>query len=115
MDFHEPGAVAGPLHGDSSLGRDSRRLLARLGKSGLAHEFRRGVQVALGLDQRLLALHHARAGALAELLDFICGDIHWKMLPYAPRLGALRPTGRRRGALAGRVSAGGVSAVSTSS
>src|ERR1700679_3989269 len=36
-------------------------------------------------------------------------------MPYAPRLGALRPTGRRRGALAGRVSAGGVSAASTSS
>src|SRR6202044_4184582 len=40
------------------------------------------------------------------------GRFHWR---YAPRLGALRPTGRRRGALAGRVSAGGVSGASTSS
>src|ERR1700734_85209 len=40
------------------------------------------------------------------------GRFHWR---YAPRLGALRPTGRRRGALAGRVSAGGGACGSASS
>jgi len=36
--------------------------------------FGRGVDVAVVLGERLLALHHAGAGALAQFLDQGCGD-----------------------------------------
>ncbi len=49
------------------LGR-ARRLLRRRGDAGLAQDDLCLAQVSLGLDQRLLALHHPRSGAFPELL-----------------------------------------------
>ena len=54
---------------DHALGSDAGGLLVSLGKALLAHELGGGLEVALGFDQGPLAFHHARAGALAELLD----------------------------------------------
>src|ERR1700686_4125031 len=59
-----------------ALGGQPRRFLVGLGVPLLAHELGRGVQVTLGFDEGFLALHHARPGALAELLDCLCGDVH---------------------------------------
>ena len=52
-----------------AFGGDPRGLLVGLREPALAHELGGRVQIALGLDQRLLALHHAGAGALAQLFD----------------------------------------------
>src|ERR1700730_13848642 len=40
-----------------------------------AQDLDRLLHVAIGLGQRLLAVHHARAGALAQRLDVLGGDI----------------------------------------
>src|SRR5262249_26904101 len=61
---------------DDAFGGDAGRLLVGLRKPLAAHELGGGIQVALGFDERLLALHHACAGALAELLDCLCCDVH---------------------------------------
>src|SRR5262249_12234966 len=57
-------------------GGNARGLLVRLRETLLAHEVGGGVEIALGFHQGLLTFHHPRAGALAELLDCICSDIH---------------------------------------
>ncbi len=63
-------------NGDHAFGGDARCFLVGFGKPLLAHELRGRVKVAARLDQRLLALHHAGAGALAQLLDCLCCDRH---------------------------------------
>ena len=47
-----------------------------LGQPTLAHQFDRSVDVAAGLDQGFLALHHSGAGALTQLLDHARGNRH---------------------------------------
>src|SRR6266704_1863799 len=34
------------------------------------------LEVALGIGERLLAVHHGRSGFLAELFHLVCGNIH---------------------------------------
>ncbi len=76
IHFHENGNVAGALHGDGPFGGHPRGLLVGLGEARLAHQFRGGIQIALGFDQRLLAFHHSGAGALTKLFDCVCRNIH---------------------------------------
>ena len=78
---------AGALDHDHAFGRDARGLLVGLRETGLAHQLGGGVQIAVGFDERLLALHHARAGALAEHLHCFSGDGHDH---------SVAPRGRRR-------------------
>jgi hypothetical protein len=54
---------------DASLGGDPARLLVGLGLPCLAQKLGRGVDIAAGLHERLLAVHHPDASALAQLLD----------------------------------------------
>src|SRR5262249_18828486 len=49
-------------------------LLRGLREALLADELDRLFHVPAGLDERALAVHHPRAGALAELLDLAGGD-----------------------------------------
>src|SRR6056297_232449 len=51
-------------------------LLVGLGQPALAQMFDCGLDVAAGFNQRLLAFHHAGAGALAQFLDLGCGNTH---------------------------------------
>src|SRR5690606_31492955 len=67
LDQHGLAAVLGG--DDAALGGDAVGLLVGLGQAGLAQPFGGGVDVAVVLGERLLALHHAGAGALAEILD----------------------------------------------
>src|SRR5918992_1346500 len=60
------------LHG--ALGGLAAADLQRLVAEAHAQELDGRVDVAVGLRQRLLALHHAGAGAVAELLDLGRGD-----------------------------------------
>ncbi len=54
---------------DEPVGRDPAALLGGLGEALLAQPVDRGLDVAVGLGQRVLAVHHAGAGLLAQVLD----------------------------------------------
>src|SRR5690606_13184259 len=74
VHFHQHGLAAGLGGGHAAFGGDAAGLLVGLGQAGLAQRLGGGVDVAVGFGERLLALHHAGAGALAQLLDHGCGD-----------------------------------------
>ena len=59
---------------DEAVGGDAPALLGRLGEALLAQPVDRGLDVAVRLAQRVLAIHHARAGLLAQILDQPGGD-----------------------------------------
>src|SRR5690606_38625766 len=63
-------------HRDAALGGDAAGLLVGLGEALLAQPFGGRVDFALVLGERLLALHHAGAGTVAQVLDQLCGDFH---------------------------------------
>ena len=68
--------------GDGALVRGAAGLLGERGQAARAQDVDGRVDVAVGLGERLLAVHHARAGALAELLDHAGGDLSHR---YASR------------------------------
>src|SRR5690606_22679145 len=76
IDLDQHGLVASLRQHDAALGGDATGLLVGLGQAGLAEELHGGVDVAGVLGERLLALHHAGAGALAQFLDLGGGDLH---------------------------------------
>ena len=65
---------------DAALGGNARRLLVGLRSAGFAQPVARGVEVAVRFDERLLAFHHAGAGALAQLFDHGGFDVHSQAL-----------------------------------
>jgi hypothetical protein len=66
-----PGASAIPIKPSAAtrLG-----LLGGLGKTFLAQPIDRGLDVTRGFAERRLAVHHACAGHVAQVLDHLCGD-----------------------------------------
>ncbi len=54
--------------------RDAIGLLGSLGQALLAQEVDRGLHVAVGFLQCLLAIHHAGAGLVAQLLNGCGGN-----------------------------------------
>src|SRR5439155_9267065 len=68
---------------DEPLGRGTLGPLAGLREASLAEDPLRLGNVAARLDERALALHHAGAGLVAELLDERCGNL---LLPGAHAL-----------------------------
>ena len=72
LDQHGLAAVLGDR--DAAFGGDAAGLLVGLGQARLAQPLGCGVDVAVVLGERLLALHHAGAGALAQFLDQGGGD-----------------------------------------
>ncbi len=83
IHFDERGVVAGSLDRNRAFRGNTRGFLVRLGEPALAHELGRGVQITLGFDERLFALHHSGAGALAKLFDCICRNVHRILQPPA--------------------------------
>ena len=67
--------VIGDVSCDDALGSDAAGLLLSLRNALLAQVVDRLVHVAVGLRQRLLAVHHACACALAQLLDHLCVNL----------------------------------------
>src|SRR5207247_1031351 len=65
---HRRDRVAEPVD-DLSLRRLASASLARGRDTLLAQKLLRGLDVAAGLLERALAVHHPRAGRVAELLD----------------------------------------------
>src|SRR5215510_3967009 len=71
LDQHpELGAVV-EVGADGSLASFSVRTLAGLGQALLSEELDGGLEVAVARLERLLAIHHAGAGAVAKLLDVL--------------------------------------------
>src|SRR6185369_2390697 len=58
-------------------------LFGRGRHTALAEQRDRLVEVAVGLLERALAVHHARAGSLAELLDGVGRDCHGRVAPVS--------------------------------
>ena len=75
-------AVGGNIGGDGTLVGVAAGLLGGGGKTVLAEDVDGGVHVAIGLDERLLALHHGRIGHLAELLDHLSGNLSHQIDPF---------------------------------
>ena len=61
---------------DQAFGRDAAGLLGRLGETLGAEPVDGCFHVAAGFGQRILAVHHAHAGLLAELLHHSSGNRH---------------------------------------
>src|SRR6266852_4304441 len=73
-------AVTAGDHADQAFGRDAAGLLGG-GRQALgAQPVDRLFEVALDFAQRLLAIHHARAGLLAQFLDQGCSDLSHVLL-----------------------------------
>ena len=81
-------------HADKTLGRHAPALLGRLGEALLAQPVDRLLDVAVGLAQRILAIHHARAGLFAQILDQPRGNGRHGVPLHSQ---APRPTQSRRG------------------
>ncbi len=71
-ELHDRAAASLGGHRDGALGRIATRTLVGLGEAALAEHVDRLLEVAVGLRQGLLAVHHPRAGAVAELLHRCC-------------------------------------------
>ena len=92
---------------DQPLGRDPARLLRRLGEALLAQPVDRALDVAGGLVERRLAVHHAGAGLVAQLLHHRRRDVRhgcsFRSHGEARRSGERRAVGGfRRRAVPGR-------------
>ena len=75
IDFdHGAGSALGG-DGHQTFGGDAAGLLGGSGQTLLAQPVDRGFDVASGLGQRLLAVHHAGAGLLAQFLDKRGGNL----------------------------------------
>ena len=75
IDLDEGAARALDGEADQPLGGDAAGLLGGGGKALLAQPIDGAFEIALRLAQRLLAIHHAGAGLLAQLLDQRRGDL----------------------------------------
>ena len=75
IDFDHHALVVGNRDADQAFSRDSAGLLGRLGEALLAQPVDRCFHLAPGLAERGLAVHHARAGLVAELLHHRGGNV----------------------------------------
>ena len=74
LDHRTGLGIRGDVRSDHAFSGNARSSLAGLGATLDAQQFFRGLGVAVSLDQRLLAFHHAEAGRLAQLLHHACGN-----------------------------------------
>ena len=75
VDFDDDSLVAGAGNADQAFGSGAAGLLVGLGDALGAQPVDRGFDVAVGLGQRLLAVHHACAGLFAQFLYQCCCDV----------------------------------------
>ena len=68
IDLDDRAALALDDDADEALGGGAAGLLRGRGKALGAQPVDRGFHLAIGLGERLLAVHHAGAGALAQFL-----------------------------------------------
>jgi hypothetical protein len=75
IDLDDNAFIAADGDGDEAFRRDAAGLLGGLRQALLAQPVDGGLDVALRLVERGLAVHHARAGLLAQILHHCGGDI----------------------------------------
>jgi hypothetical protein len=68
--------VGGTLDHDHAFRSDARCLLVGLRQARLTHQFGGCFEIAVRFDECLLALHHPRAGTLAELFNCFSRNCH---------------------------------------
>src|SRR5690606_15434826 len=95
--------------GDQAFGGHAARLLGGGGQALGAQPVDRPLQVAVGFRQRLLAVHHARTGLLAQFLAQRRGDLNHPLPLFHLAQLALRD---RMDQLAGAASASWPAAIS---
>src|SRR5215813_7070442 len=71
IDFDDDALEATDRNADQAFRGDAPGLLGGLGKPFLAQPVNRSFHVAVGLTERGFAVHHARAGLVAELLNHL--------------------------------------------
>ena len=79
IDFDDDAEIGFDGDADEALGGDAAALLGRLGEALLAQPVDGRLDVAVGLAERVLAIHHAGAGLLAQVLHQRGGD-RWPWL-----------------------------------
>ena len=77
VDFQNNTHVALNSGVDHALGGDTASLLLSSGQALLTQVLDSLFEVAAGLGQRLLAVHHAAAGLLAQVLNVLSGKSHF--------------------------------------
>ena len=92
IDLDDHADIVFDRDADKALGSDAAALLGRLGEALLAQPVDRGFDVAVRLAQRVLAVHHARAGLLTQILDQPRGDRSHRIprVPSPPSAAAAR-------------------------
>ena len=76
LDQHAELAARMNVGADRTFRCDAARALGRRGDAFLAQPYGGFFEVALTLGERLLAIHHARAGLLAQFSYRISGNFH---------------------------------------
>ena len=74
LEQHDRADVAVDLDRHDALVVVAVVTLGAGGQALLAEQLLGGIDVAIGLLERLLAVHHARAGCVAEGLHVLCGE-----------------------------------------
>ena len=77
-------AIALDGDADEALGRRAAGLLGGGRQTLGAQPVDRGFHLAVGLGERLLAVHHAGAGALAQFLHSRGRDLSHVLIPFVP-------------------------------
>ena len=77
LGIHFDDGTGGAFDGeaDQAFGGNARRFLGGLGEALGAQPVDGGFHVAIGGGERRLAVHHAHAGFLAQVLHHRCGDL----------------------------------------
>ena len=75
VDLDHCGGVACGQNVNKTVRCDSVSFLCGNGKTSLAENLDCLIHVALSLDERLLALHHAAAGLFSQLGNIFCGNV----------------------------------------
>ena len=95
IDLDDDAVMAMHGDGDEALGGDAARFLGGLGETLLAQPVDRRLDIALGLGEGVLAIHHAGAGLLAKILHQCGRDARHCRLPsvldqqFAPEAASL--------------------------
>ncbi len=103
VDLDHGGLGALGEDADKALGGDAAGLLGGLRQALLAEKIDGRLDVAVGLVQGRLAVHHACAGHLAQFLDHLGGDVrHGSVLELKVGMGNGRSAGANRPELKNR-------------
>src|SRR3954454_21952683 len=81
IDLDDSAAIAFDGYSDEAFGRRATSLLGRRCETLRAQPVDRGLHFAIGLGERLLAVHHSGAGALAQFLDTRGRDLSHVFVP----------------------------------